>query len=91
MITEKNASRHELIGLEAAVASSPDPSLVGAGGKVVDETRNTLVLERRGSGRRIRVAKEGARFRLALPGGRFTEIDGSSMAFRPADRVKRCR
>lgn len=91
MITEKNAARHELIGLEATVASSPDPSLVGAGGTVVDETRNTLVLARRGSGRKFRVAKEGARFRFELPGGRSTEMDGSSIAFRPEDRVKRCR
>ena len=91
MITEGNVNRHELIGLEATVALSPDPSLVGARGRVVDETRNTLVLARQGSGRAVRVAKEGARFRLELPGGRFAEIDGSSIAFRPEDRVKRCR
>lgn len=91
MITEGNVARHELIGLDVRVASSPDPSLVGAEGRIIDETRNTLVLARRGNGRTVRVAKEGARFRLSLPDGSTPELEGSSIAFRPEDRVKRCR
>lgn len=91
MITEGNVARHELIGLEATVASSPDPSLFGAEGRIIDETRNTLVLARRGSGRTVRIPKDGARFRFALPDGSAAELDGSSIAFRPEDRVKRCR
>jgi len=84
-------ARHELIGLDVKIASSPDPSYSGAEGRVVNETRNTLVLVRSGSGRTIRVPKDGARFRFALPGGRTAEIEGSSITFRPEDRVKRCR
>jgi ribonuclease P protein subunit POP4 len=91
MINEANVARHELIGLEVQIASCPDPSYQGAEGRVVDETRNTLVLARRGSGRTIRVPKDGVRFRFALPDGRTAELDGRSIAFRPEDRVKRCR
>jgi ribonuclease P protein subunit POP4 len=91
MINQANAARHELIGLEVEIASSPDPSYRGARGRVIDETRNTLVVSRIDSGRAIRVPKDGARFRFALPDGKNAEIDGSSIAFRPEDRVKRCR
>ena len=90
-ITESNVARHELIGLRVRISSSPDPSHKGAGGRVVDETRNTLVLLREGSKRAIRVPKEGSRFQFTLPDGRVSELEGRSLAFRPEDRVKRCR
>jgi ribonuclease P protein subunit POP4 len=91
MVNEANVARHELIGLDVEIAHSPDPSYRGARGRVLDETRNTLVVGRLDSGRAIRVPKEGARFRFSLPGGRTADVDGSSIAFRPEDRVKRCR
>ena len=91
MITEGNVARHELIGLQVKIAFSPDPSYNGAEGRVIDETRNTLVLARSGSGRAVRVPKDGARFRFALPDGSTAELEGSSISFRPEDRVKRCR
>ena len=89
-INQGNVSRHELIGLRVRISSSSDPSQKGAGGRVVDETRNTLVLIREG-GKAIRVPKEGSRFQFTLPDGRVSELEGSSIAFRPEDRVKRCR
>ena len=62
-----NLRKHELIGLEVAILRSTDPSLVGVRGLVVDETRNTLVVE--AGGREKRVPKEGARFRFESQGG----------------------
>jgi ribonuclease P protein subunit POP4 len=82
-----NLRKHELIGLQVAVVRSADPSLVGVRGLVVDETRNTLVVE--AAGREKRVPKRGARFRFEIQGG--AEVDGDEILFRPEDRVKKAR
>jgi len=82
-----NVRKHELIGLQVAVLRSPDPSLVGVRGLVVDETRNTLVVE--AAGREKRVPKEGTRFRFEVQGG--VEVDGDEILFRPEDRTKKAR
>ncbi len=82
-----NVRKHELIGLQVAILRSPDPSLVGVRGLVVDETRNTLVVE--AGGREKRVPKEGARFRFDVQGG--VEVDGDEILFRPEDRTKKAR
>ena len=44
-LTPESLARHELIGLFAQVEVSSDPGLVGLSGQVVDETRNTFLLE----------------------------------------------
>lgn len=82
-----NLRKHELIGLQVAVVRSPDPTLVGVHGLVVDETRNTIVVE--AAGREKRVPKAGARFRFEVQGG--VEVDGEEILFRPEDRVKKAR
>lgn len=43
-ITPENLIYHTLIGLEAAVAENANPDMIGISGVVVDETRNTLVV-----------------------------------------------
>jgi ribonuclease P protein subunit POP4 len=82
-----NLRKHELIGLEVAILRAKDPSLVGVRGHVVDETRNTLVVQ--AEGREKRVPKEGTRFRFALQGG--VDVDGDEILYRPEDRVKKAR
>ena len=82
-----NVRKHELIGLQVAILQSPDPSLVGVRGLVVDETRNTIVVE--AAGREKRVPKQGARFRFDVEGG--VEVDGDEIMFRPEDRTKKAR
>jgi ribonuclease P protein subunit POP4 len=82
-----NLRKHELIGLYVEVLSAKDPSQARLRGRVVDETRNTLVLEV--EGREKRIPKQGSRFRFAVAGG--FEVDGDEIRFRPEDRVKRAR
>ena len=65
------------------VVDSPDPSLVGLRGTVLDETRRT-----------IRVLTENGRVRLAKDVITFTidsgeVIDGSAVTQRPEDRINR--
>ena len=79
--------QHEFIGLDAEVVRSSNPSYVGIAGKVVDETRNTIVI--RHGGRRKVVVKEVSVFHFTLPDGTILEIEGKAIVGRPEDRVKR--
>ena len=82
-----NLRKHELIGLDVEVLQATDPSQAHVRGRVVDETRNTLVLEIHGDEKRI--PKHGSRFRFEIQGG--LELDGEEIRFRPEDRVKKAR
>ncbi len=82
-----NLRKHELIGLQVQVLRSTDPGQVQMSGRVVDETRNLLVIEAGGVEKRI--PKQGARFRFEIQGG--IEVEGDDIRFRPEDRVKKAR
>jgi len=82
-----NLRKHELIGLQVEVLNATDPSQAHLRGLVVDETRNTLVVEIQGAEKRI--PKQGSRFRFEIQGG--VEVDGDEIRFRPEDRVKKAR
>lgn len=82
-----NLRKHELIGLQVEVVRATDPGVAHLTGRVVDETRNLLVIESGGVEKRI--AKQGARFRFQLQGG--IEVEGDEIRFRPEDRVKKAR
>jgi len=82
-----NLRKGELIGLRVEVVGATDPTHAHLEGRVVDETRNMLVLEVRGEEKRI--PKQGSRFRFDVQGG--LEVDGDEIRFRPEDRVKKAR
>src|SRR2546428_8017488 len=82
-----NLRKHELIGLRVEVIGASDPSQAHLEGRVVDETRNMLIVDGRGAEKRI--PKHASRFRFAVPGG--FEIDGDEIRYRPEDRVKKAR
>ena len=65
------------------VVDSPDPSLIGLRGTVLDETRRTIrVLTENG---RVRLAKDVITF--IIDSGEV--IDGSAVTQRPEDRINR--
>ncbi len=82
-----NLRKHELIGLRVEVVGATDPSQEHLQGRVVDETRNMLVLDVKGKEKRI--PKHGSRFRFDVPGS--SEVDGDEIRYRPEDRVKKAR
>lgn len=82
-----NLRKHELIGLHVEVLQATDPGQVHLSGRVVDETRNLLVIE--AGGVEKRVPKQGARFRFQVQGG--LEVEGDDIRFRPEDRIKKAR
>jgi ribonuclease P protein subunit POP4 len=45
MLSPESIARHELIGLRVVVKRSTNSDLEGLSGKVVDESRNILLLE----------------------------------------------
>jgi len=77
----------ELIGLDAKVVKSANLSNIGIFGKVIDETRNTLVIRQNEENKAI--IKETAVFHFTLPNGTMVEIEGTAISGRPEDRVKR--
>lgn len=90
-------ARHELTGLWASVETAPDPSLVGLAGRVIRETRHTLVL--RGGGdaesllgdpdaRARRIPKRDTTFAFELPDGATVSVDGERLIARPARRTE---
>ena len=85
-ITPETVARHELVGLEAHVAASPNPDLVSTRGTVVSETTNTLELE--GADRTRRVPKDAACFEFTLPSGSVVTVDGDRLVARPARRTE---
>ncbi len=86
-VTRRNLLRHELIGLEARVMNSPDPTLLGTSGKIVDETRNMLMVEQ---GEKVRkISKSNSTFLITLPEGDKVTVDGKKLVGRPEERVRR--
>ncbi len=77
----------EFIGLNAKVVKSSNPSYVGISGKVVDETRKTLVIRQRHEDKVI--VKEAAVFQFTLLDGTVIEVEGKVILGRPEDRMKK--
>ena len=83
-----DVARHELIGLEVTV-ESPHPGWNGLSGRVVDETKHTLLVETP-AGSEVVVPKPGQTFLFRVGDERFV-VPGSDIAFRPEDRTKKAR
>lgn len=90
MITGSNIMQHEFIGLRVEVRSSSDPTIRGLAGTVLDESKNTVTIERL-DGRSVMVSKAGATFAFTLPGTVIVDVKGDAIRVRPEDRIKRCR
>lgn len=88
MITPKNIFRHELIGLTVKVVDSTHDGFIGIEGKVVDETKNTILIEQKDGTEKI-VPKGVATFHFNLPDGNIVEIEGKIIIARPEDRIKK--
>ena len=87
MRTAENLVRHELIGLKVRVAGSSNKTNVGLTGKVVDETRNMLIIERP-DGKEVRIAKDSNVFSFELR-SIWVRVDGKILVGRPEDRIKK--
>lgn len=85
MISPQNVIRHELVGLDVLVAHASNPASVGICGRIIDETRNMLIIAAEQGVRRIQ--KRHSVFRLTLPDGRLVEVNGSLLVMAPEKRI----
>ena len=76
--------RLEFIGENVQISYHSDPSLCGVSGMIVDETRETIVIESEGV-RKV-VSKRPAKFMFE-----DGEVLGSKIAYRPQDRIKKVK
>ncbi|MBU5678572.1 MAG: ribonuclease P protein subunit [Candidatus Aenigmarchaeota archaeon] len=86
MRNPRNILLHELIGLECKVIGSKNKNHLGIKGRIIDETKNLIILETKKGIKKI--SKKGAIFRLKLENG-IVEILGNDILARPEDRIKR--
>jgi ribonuclease P protein subunit POP4 len=64
-------------------ASNPDQT--GISGRIIDETRNMLIIAAERGVRRI--PKRMSTFRITLPDGRMVEVNGSVLVMTPEKRI----
>jgi len=79
--------QQELIGLNAKVVRSSHPSYMGIEGRVLDETRNTILILHKNKKKII--IKNTSVFNFTMPDGTILEIDGKAIIGRPEDRIKK--
>jgi ribonuclease P protein subunit POP4 len=87
-MNEKLLARDELIGLNVKIIDCKDPSWIGKSGKIIDETKNTFLIEI--DDEKKRIAKYIASFEIEYK-GKIITINGSKITFRPEDRIKKVR
>jgi ribonuclease P protein subunit POP4 len=80
--------RDELIGRLVTIIECTDPSWVNQTGRIIDETKETFLIETHQKQKRI--AKKTATFAFEYHGKR-TIVNGSRLAFRPEERIKKAR
>jgi ribonuclease P protein subunit POP4 len=85
---EKKLARDELIGLHVKIKECKDPSWVGKSGIILNETKNTFLLEI--NDKKKTIAKNIASFEFKYE-GKIITINGSKISFRPEDRIKKVR
>ena len=87
-MNDKTLERDELIGLQVKIKDCKDPTWNGKSGIIIDETKNTFLLEI--EDKKKKIAKNIASFELKYKGKDIT-INGSKIGFRPEDRIKKVR
>jgi len=88
MVKPKDLVRHELIGLDVEIVESTNSEAVGVKGKVVNETRNMIMIET-SVGEEKSFAKNQCTFVFTTDEGGKVKIDGKLLVARPEDRIKK--
>ena len=82
----KDITKYELIGLNAVIVDSKNKANIGIKGKVIDETRNMLVIET--SKGKKRLMKENITIEVMFDKKRI-RIKGRLLVGRPEERIKK--
>ncbi|VVB76800.1 Ribonuclease P protein component 1 [uncultured archaeon] len=87
--SNKNIVLNELIGLRAKVVKSSDPKQEGLDGTIIDETKNTLLIETGSGVKRLVKASSTFKFYLGNRKGRSFVVEGKEINFRPHERIEK--
>ena len=85
---KKALAKDELIGLKVKIIKCTDSKWEGKSGLVLDETKNTFLLEI--NGERKRIAKKTAIFEFTYDDKKI-RLPGADINYRPEDRTKKIR
>ncbi|MFH1012971.1 MAG: ribonuclease P protein subunit [Thermoplasmatota archaeon] len=80
--------KDELIGRQVSISACTDPTWVQRSGVIIDETKNTFLIETAEKVKRI--AKDIATFTFEIQGA-SNHVLGSHLRYRPEERVKKAR
>jgi len=86
-LNPESLARHELIGLDVLVEHSSEPGIVGLRAQVVDETRNTFLLET--LRKVVRIPKKNTSLIFLLPNGQRVRVAGSILISQPENRISK--
>ena len=82
MSNSKDLLKSEFIGFEIEVMAAKNPSLIGLRGKVIDETKNTLIIKAKETEKRL--LKKQITFKIS---GKL--VKGEKISLRPEERIKK--
>jgi len=82
----KEFVHHELIGLHILVSDAKNPSLIGLKGKIIDETKNTIVIEHDKTTKKL--LKNQITMKLRHDKN-YVEIEGRKIVGKPEVRIKK--
>ncbi|MBA3044300.1 MAG: ribonuclease P protein subunit [Candidatus Thermoplasmatota archaeon] len=85
-MNKKTLIEETLIGLKVEITEARCRGYIGLKGRIVDETKNTFLLE---NDRIRRIPKKDVKFRFITSNGRDMELNGSMLIHRPEDRIKK--
>lgn len=77
----------EFIGTQSRVAQSFHAGYLGISGKIIDETKNTFLIQHEGETKRV--VKDVTVFHFTFSDGTIVEIDGKLLVGKPEDRLKK--
>lgn len=82
----RDITKHEMIGLKAEVSDARNKSCIGITGKIIDETKDTIVIETKKGKKRL--VKRNITIDVLFRGHQI-RIKGECLAGRPEDRIKK--
>ncbi|NVM30799.1 MAG: ribonuclease P protein component 1 [Candidatus Helarchaeota archaeon] len=86
-ITPKTLIHHCLIGLMVKIIRSSNPTHLNLIGKIVDETKHTLIIKT--DGKEKRIPKKDSVFQFHLSKNQVVEVVGDLLISRPEERIKK--
>jgi ribonuclease P protein subunit POP4 len=81
----KAITKHELIGSYAEIVDSTNKSNIGIKGKIIDETKNTIIIQKKDEKKTL--LKNNIMLIIKIENKKY-KIQGKILAKRPKDRLK---